>query len=111
MPPQDFEDLAKGAFDSIKCGLGIDVSYRPKLGGVFSIRGVFDDRAQEVDPDTEQPVSSNIFTLGIKLDDIPRAPVKGDRVIIKKQVYKVINALEDGVPDASVVLVMHKVED
>ena len=111
MPPRDFEDLAKCAFDSIKNALGVDLTYQPKIGGVFAIKGVFDDRAQEVDPDTEQPVSSNIFTLGIKLDDIPRPPVKGDKVVIKKQLYRVINALEDGVPDASVVLVLHRVDD
>lgn len=108
MPPIDFETLAKTAFDKIKVNLGIDVNYRPKSGGSFQIRGVFDDRAQEVDPDTEIAVSSNIFTLGVKLDDLPRKPEKGDRATIKNVTYRVIDSLEDGVPDASTVLILHK---
>lgn len=108
MPPIDFEAQAKRAFDSIKCSLGIDVLYLPKTGGQHEIRGVFDDRAQEVDPDTEVVISSNIYTLGVKLNDLPNAPKKGDKVIIKNIQYKVIDSKEDGVPDASVVLIMHK---
>jgi hypothetical protein len=109
MPPDDFEALAKGAFDSIKCTLGVAAIYRPKAGGVITLRGVFDNRAQEVDPDTERPVSSNVYTLGVKLDDLPNPPAKGDKITIREKLYKVIDALEDGVPDASVVLVLHEV--
>ena len=114
MPPSNFEAQAKFAFDRIKNSLGTnlgDVSYRPKQGGQFEITGVFDDRAQEVDPDTERTVSSNVFTLGIKLDDLPFTPEKGDQVEIKKQLYRVVDALEDGVPGVSTVLVLHKIED
>lgn len=110
MPPIDFEQLAKKAFDEIKCTLGIDVIYLPKIGGELPIRGVFDDRAQEVDPDTEVRISSNVYTLGIKLADLPNFPEKGDKVRIKKIDYRVIDSLEDGVPDASTVLLLHRVE-
>jgi len=113
MSPNDFEDLAKGAFDIIKTSLGtkvLEATYKPKQGGAFKLRGVFDDRAQEIDPDTEQHVSSNVFTFGIKLDDIPNLPVKGDKVVIKNQLYRVIEALEDGVPGVSTVLVLHRIE-
>lgn len=109
MPPVDFEFLAKGAFDQIKCGLGIEAVYKPKKGGSFKIRGIFDDRIQEVDPDTEIPVSSNVFSLGIKLDDLPLVPEKGDEVIIKNFVYQVIDSQEDGVPGVSTFLILHKV--
>ena len=109
MPPIDFEALAKTAFDKIKCGLGAEVLYRPKSGGAFTIRGVFDDSAQAVDPDTEQIVSSNLYTLGIKFDDLPKRPEKGDQVKFKGQLYRVIDSLEDGVPNVSTVLVLHKV--
>ncbi len=110
MPPVDFESLCKKAFDEIKCGLGTEVRYQPKAGGIYSIRGVFDDRIQEVDPDTEQVISSNAFTLGIKLDDIPFLPKKGDVVLVKDSRFKVIEVREDGVPDASVVLILHKAD-
>lgn len=109
MPPRDFEALAKNAFDKIKCTLGLEVTYNPKLGGTHKIRGVFDDRMQEVDADAEVIISSNRFTLGIKLDDLPVEPDKGDIVIIKKIKYQVIDTLEDGVVGASTVLVLHKV--
>jgi len=112
VPPINFEDLAKCAFDEIKTGLGTKknaVCYQPKTGGVTKLFGIFDDRAQEVDPDTERTVSSNVYTLGIKLDDLPLEPCKGDLVIIKNIKYKVIDALEDGVPGVSTVLVLHKV--
>lgn len=109
MPPIDFEDLAKPAFDQIKDSLGMAVTYEPKAGGSFPIRGVFDDRIQEVDPDTEVPVSSNIYSLGVKLDDLPFEPEKGDAVIIKNVKYKVIDSREDGAHGVSTFLILHKV--
>lgn len=110
MPPVDFETLAKGAFDEIKCTLGVTCEYLPKRGGRIEIQGVFDDRAQEVDPDTEINISSNIFTLGVKFNDLPAKPAKGDRVKIKNKYYQVIDSLEDGVPEASTVLVLHEIK-
>lgn len=107
-PPNDFESLAKFAFDKIKVTLGINVTYIPKIGAPIEIQGVFDDRAQQVDPDTEIVVSSNVFTFGIKLADLPAKPQKGDKIVIKTITYIVIDSLEDGVPDASTVLVLHK---
>lgn len=113
MAPVNFENLCKAAFDQIKSGLGTiegEIVYEPKAGGSFEIRGVFDDRGEEIDPDTEQLVSTNIYTLGVKLDDLPFTPDKGDSVTIKNQLYRVINALEDGVPGVSTVLVLHRVD-
>lgn len=112
MSPNDFETLAKTAFDKIKVGLGTkegDALYEPKAGGSIAIRGVFDDRIQEVDPDTERIISSNRFTFGINLNDIPAAPVKGDIVKIKGVSYKVIESREDGVQGVSAELILHKV--
>ena len=109
MPPDNFEGMAKGAFDVIKRTLGTTAIYLPKTGGSFPIEGPFSDLVQEVDPDTEQPVSSNLFTFGLKLDDIPNPPVKGDKIKIKTTIYKVLDPQEDGVPDVSAVLILHKV--
>ena len=112
MPPTDFETLAKTAFDKIKVTLGTktgEAIYEPKSGGTIPILGVFGDGGQVVDPDTEQVISSNALTFGIKLDDLPFAPARGDKLTIKGVSYKVVDALEDGVPGASAVLVLHKV--
>lgn len=108
MPPTEFETLAKSAFDQIKTTLGIEATYTPKIGAPVTVSGPFDDRAQEVDPDTEIAVSSNVYTFGLKLDDLAAPPVKGDKLTIKSIEYRVIDILEDGVPDASVVLVLHR---
>lgn len=109
MPPIDFEQLAKNAFDPIKDALGISATYFPKVGAPKDIRGVFDDRAQEVGVDGEVSISSNVYTFGLKLDDLDFAPLKGDKLVIKDITYQVIKALEDGVPDASTVLILHRV--
>lgn len=113
MPPKDFEDHAKDAFDRIKNSVGTkanEVTYQPKIGSAVKLKGIFDDRAQEVNPDTEQPISSNVYTLGIKLDDLPKAPLKGDKVTIKNTLYRVVDALEDGIPGVSTVLVLHRID-
>jgi len=111
MPP--FENLANGAFNIIKRSLGLkdgEATYFPKAGGSINIRGVFDDQAIEVDPDTEKVISSNVFTFGIQLRDLPAEPEKGDRIKIKETMYRVNDSQEDGVPGVSAVLVLHKVK-
>ena len=108
MPPINFEEIAKSAFDEVKCALGIEAIYFPKVGGPVTLRGVFDDRVQEVTPDSEVAISSNVYSLGLKLDDLPAPPVKGDKVIIKNITYKVINSMEDGVDGVSTVLFLHR---
>lgn len=109
MPPIDFDVLAASAFENIKCALGIEALYLPKAGGQHTIRGVFDDRVQEVDPDTDKVISSNVYTFGLKLADLPSSPVKGDKIVIKNIAYQVIDSREDGVPDVSTFLILHKV--
>ena len=113
MPPGDFESLASAAFDEIKRGLGNkvgDATYRRKRDGrlIKNIQGIFDDRAQQVDPDTEQVISSNLYTFGVKLADIQGDPEKGDQVIVKGVTYTVVDSLEDGVQGVSTVLVLHR---
>lgn len=109
MAPRDFEILADDVIKHATCTLGRgEVRYQPKSGGEHKIRGVFDDRVSEVDPDTEVVVSSNVFTLGIRLADLPEKPQKGDKVIISEQTYRVIDSQEDGAPGVSVVLFLHK---
>lgn len=109
MPPVNFEDLAEKAFDAIQVSLSTDAVYIPKAGGLFNIRGPFDDRALQVDPDTQISVSSNVYTFGLQLSDLPVAPKKGDKLVIKAETYQVIESREDGVPGVSAVLILHKV--
>jgi len=111
MPPVEFDEIAGDAFDEIKEAFRTTFTYQPKAGGIYdNLVGIFDNRAQEVDPDTEQPVSSNVYTLGVKLEDLPFSPAKGDKTIIGSFSYRVIDVLEDGVEGVSVVLVLHRVK-
>ncbi len=111
MPPTDFEKLAEGVIKNATRVLGRgDVIYKPLSGGEYSIRGIFDDRAQQVDPETEEVVSSNVYTLGIALKDLPVPPKKGDTVLIANEEYQVISSQEDGAPGVSTALFMHKVK-
>lgn len=109
MSPSNFDNICKSAFDTIKGALGVCVDYFPKAGGHFRPEGPFADNYQSVDPDTEQVVSSQVFTFGLKLADIaPRVPAKGDKLRFDGEDYRVIEVREDGVPGVSVVLYLHK---
>lgn len=110
MPPINFNKLASRAFDNIKRSLSIDALYLPKSGGQFEIRGPFDNRVQQVDPDIETVVSSNLFSFGLKLEDIPQKPKKGDKLIVNNITYQVIDSQEDGIEGVSTFLLLHKVK-
>lgn len=97
MAPIDFRDCACDVLETALCTFGEDVLYLPKSGGRQSIRGIFDNKFEQVDPDTEVVVASNVYTLGIKLADLKRPPEKGDRVKIRNVFYRVIDSQEDGV--------------
>ena len=107
----DFDKLASTAFDSIKNTLGVNAEYKPRSGGVFSIRGVFDNRGQEVDPDTEVVISSNVISFGVKLSDLPGKPIKGDVVTVSQKNYRVVDVQDDGIEGVSAVLILHKASE
>lgn len=79
-------------------GVGEDgcFDYFPKSGGVgFKVPGIFDKAYQAVDPNTQTVVSSLIPNLGIKLSDLPTAPVKGDQVVVEGVRYKINEVQKD----------------
>lgn len=95
-PKGSFKDLFGGVLDIALPCLGESVCYRPRVGGVHTIKAVFDEKAINIDPDTEEFVSSNDPKIGIKLCDLPHTPQEGDRVDIGKRVYEVKDIREDG---------------
>lgn len=103
----DFRELACDVLDLCECVFGEDVTYEPKRGGSYDIRGIFDNQFEQVDPDTEVVISSNSPTLGVKLADLPDVPVKGDMVIIRNKRFRVIDSQEDGVVGS--ILFLHEV--
>lgn len=113
MSPTDFKDHANDILDCAKFAFGDhkthdkQVIYEPKRGGSFTIVGIFDNQFEQVDPNTEQVIADNQPTLGVKLDDLPYKPEKGDKVTIRKKKYRVIDSQEDGVAGAT--LFLHEV--
>lgn len=97
MPPLDFKDLTCDILEKSVCAFGQDVLYYPVGSGrELKIRGIFDGPFQVVDPDIENSVSSNQFSLGIKLKDLPVTPKENDKVRIDGKDYLVIDPQEDG---------------
>jgi len=95
-PSAGFDKLTSVVHNTIKRTMGEDADYEPLSGGSFSIVGVFNDRHVFVDPQTEQVVSSNQPTLGVKRADMPADPVKGDKITFREKRYTVSDSQEDG---------------
>lgn len=83
---------------------GETVTFYPKCGGVFKVKGVFDNDFQLVDPQTDQLVSANQPALGINLNDIKFELKVGDEVEIRKARFKVQQKNEDGQGGATLFL-------
>jgi len=107
MPPTDFKDLGSGILDVAKNCMGEDVTFKPKSGGSFNIRGIFDDSFEQIDPNTEKVVAGNQPVLGVNLRDFSVTIKKQDQFLIRNISYRVIDVQEDGVTGAMVFL--HKV--
>lgn len=86
--------LGKATSDS---AFGEPVEYthtRRKI--IKRINGIFDELFEQVDPDTEVVVASNLITLGIRLKDLPFAPEKLDKVKLRGKTFFVVDSMEDG---------------
>jgi len=77
------------------------VQYFPKTGGRIDIKGVFDNEASLVDPDTERLVTSTQPIVGIRLRDLEKIPLEGDEVVVRGERFKVVDIREDGLGGAS----------
>lgn len=89
---------------------GESITYCPISGGRIEISAVYDDQFEQVDAETEQLISSNQPTLGIKLADLGNIePTKGDKVFRKNgEKFRVIESKEDG--HGGSLLIMHIME-
>jgi hypothetical protein len=111
MSPTDFLDHADDIAECCKFAFGEHnekVIYEPLAGGSYTIVGIFDNQFEQLDPDTEQVIAANQPVIGVKLADLPSAPVKGDKVQIRGIWYRVYDSQEDGL--AMSALFLHKVE-
>jgi len=115
MPLVDFRDLVNDCvLENSLCVFGEDAQYRYKSGGAQSIRLIFDNVFEQVDPDTETIIASNQPVAGIKLADLKKSPEKGDCIVMQKrapekgrQTFRIVDSQEDGHGGAA--LLLHKV--
>jgi len=99
-----FKDLVGGLLDIAIPTFGEKVDYRPKRGGSFLIDAVFDEYFEQVDPNSEEIVASNVPMIGIKAANIPFAPDQGDEVRIGQRRFRVTDSQEDGQGGISVLM-------
>lgn len=103
----DFRDRVDKVLKSCTREFGEDCTYYPSdRNGSYKLRGIFDNDWQQVDPDTEQVISSNQPVLGVNLFDLNFEIKPGGKVKIRNLMYKIYDVREDGQGGAS--LLMHK---
>lgn len=98
-PSHFFGKLVSGLLDVAKgdCAFGEPVAYtHVKKRVTRNINAIYDEIFEQVDPDTEIVVASNLLTLGIKLSDLPYPPEKNDKVKLRGKVFLVVDSMEDG---------------
>ena len=100
----DFRDRVDRMLNVATKVFGEDVIWIRKSGGRYPIKGIFDHEYQAIDPETEQPISSQIPALGINLHGINGRPLRGDQFRIRNLVYTVFEVREDGQGGATVFL-------
>lgn len=80
------------------------VKYRPKSGGTFTIRGIFDESWEEIDLDTQVSLSSTQPNVGIILRELAEKPIIGDLLTVRFIDFKVVDVVEDGQGGATLFL-------
>jgi hypothetical protein len=85
---------------------GEEIIFYPKKGGVYKVRGVFDNEYRTIDPDTEQVLSVNQPALGINLNDFPIEISIEDSVKVRGLLFKIVDKREDG--QGGALLMLHK---
>jgi hypothetical protein len=99
-----FKDLVGLLLDVNIPTFGEAVCYRPKKGGYFEIKAVFDEDFIDVDIDTEESVSTQAPRIGVKLATLPFDPTIDDKVSIGERKFKVKDCQEDGQGGATIFL-------
>lgn len=104
----DFRDRVDRLLNKCTKVFGEDVVYYPRSGGSRSLRAIFDNDYESVDPETEQVISSNQPVLGVNLNDFNFEMRIDDTVKVRNLTYRVVEVREDGQGGAN--LFLHKSE-
>lgn len=87
---------AEKLLDVAKRNLGEDILYRHASGGSVSIKALWNNQYELIDPDTEALVSSNQPHVGVILKDLLEPPKQDDTLEFLEKVYKIVDIQEDG---------------
>tara|TARA_R110000803_G_scaffold162194_1_gene225791 strand:+ start:6796 stop:7152 length:357 start_codon:yes stop_codon:yes gene_type:complete len=102
----DFRDRVDKLLKVATKVIGETCEWRPLQGGIYQIKGIFDNDYEAVDASTEQLISSQIPALGVNLHQLSGRPKPGDGIIVRNLAYKITEVREDGQGGAT--LFLHK---
>ena len=91
-----WDELAGDVLQTVLEDLGEDVAYMPANGDPVTVRGIFEDSHQAVDPNTGVPFYSTEPMLTVAAGDLPvGSPRPGDQVTRKGTTYRVVGDQPD----------------
>lgn len=92
-----WDEIALRANREVQAFFGEDVSYVQEGAEPVTIRGVFEEKHKEIDPDTGVPFYSVNPVLMVVINDLPEgSPRPKDTVIRKGKAYRVEGDRPDG---------------
>jgi hypothetical protein len=103
----EWRDKTRGVMDACKSAFGESIVYTPINGSPIELIAIIDEAFEAVDPNVDAIIISQQPMIGIKIDDLPSEPQKGDLVTMRGKDFKVIEAQTDG--QAGTKLLLHKV--
>jgi hypothetical protein len=100
----NFSVMTASVLDRANGTFGSDVTYTPKTGSAYPIRGVFANAEIEIHTGDGPAISRLAPTLGVKLSDLAAKPTSGDQVTIAAVVYDIIDSQPDGFGGSRLIL-------
>lgn len=107
----DFRKLVDKVLNKCTETFGEEIIIYPRAGGIYKVRGIFDNDFQVIDANLEQVVSGNQPAIGLNLNDVPIEIKKGDEVEVRTVRYKIQEKKEDGQGGATFLIHAMKVVD
>lgn len=107
----NFRKLTDKVLNKCTQTFGEEITFFPKAGGVYKIRGIFDNDFQVVDANLEQVVAGNQPAIGYNSNDLPIEIKVGDEAEIRNLRFKVQEKKEDGFGGVTLLIHAMKVSD
>lgn len=102
----DWRNHTKRAMDAVKSAFGEPVTYMRDGEDDVELQGIIDEAFEAVDPASGTPIISRQPIVGLKIEDLPFTPAKDDQILMRGELFRVIEAQTDG--QAGTMLLLHK---